>query len=181
MCLASGKRPKARVWTAKAVARWKVTGQRPGPVMVWPPSLAGAFLDYAQAHDIVLYAMYLLILHRALRRGEACGLRDHDVDLDNAHLTIIKQITTVGYRPITTDVKSDAGDRVIPLGPTTVAALRDYLTMRERWQQVCGAGPGRPSAIATPEYLRCCDDHWNPPTPPSSSNCNAKTPTPPPT
>ncbi len=84
--LASGKRPKARVWTAKAVARWKVTGERPGPVMVWPPSLAGAFLDYAQAHDIVLYAMYLLIPHRALRLGEACGLRDHDVDLDNARL-----------------------------------------------------------------------------------------------
>jgi integrase len=106
--------------------------------MVWPPALAGAFLDYTEAHDIVLYAMYLLILHRALRRGEACGLREEDVDLDNAHLTIIQQITTVGYRPVTKDVKSDAGDRVIPLGPTTVAALRAYVAMRERWQQVCG-------------------------------------------
>ena len=29
---------------------------------------------------------------------------------------------------------------------------------------VCGAEPGRPlPAIATPEYLRYCDDHWNPP------------------
>ncbi len=136
--LASGKPPKPRIWTAKAVARWKVTGARPGPVMVWPPALAGAFLDYTEAHDIVLYAMYLLILHRALRRGEACGLREEDVDLDNAHLTIIQQITTVGYRPVTKDVKTDAGDRVIPLGPTTVAALRAYVAMRERWQQVCG-------------------------------------------
>src|SRR5215207_10615179 len=28
---------------------------------------------------------------------------------------------------------------------------------------VCGAGPGRPWAIATPEPLECCDDHRNPP------------------
>jgi len=136
--LASGKRPKARVWTAKAVERWKTTRQRPGPVMVWPPALAGRFLDYTEAHDIVLYAMYVLILHRALRRGEACGLRDTDVDLDNGHVTIVEQITTVGYRPVTKEVKSDAGDRVIPLGPSTVAVLRTYLAMRERWQQVCG-------------------------------------------
>ena len=88
--LASGKRPKARVWTAKAVERWKITRQRPGPVMVWPPALAGRFLDYTEAHNIVLYAMYVLILHRALRRGEACGLRDTDVDLDNGHVTIVE-------------------------------------------------------------------------------------------
>lgn len=33
-----------------------------------------------------------------LRRGEACGLRDEDVDLDHAHLTVAQQITTVQYR-----------------------------------------------------------------------------------
>src|SRR5262249_271687 len=80
--LPSGKRPKARVWTAQAIARWQATGKRPSPVMVWPPALAGQFLDYTEVHDIVRYAMYVLILHRALRRGEACGLRDTDVDLD---------------------------------------------------------------------------------------------------
>ncbi len=170
--LPSGKAPKPRVWTAKAIARWKVTGKRPSPVMVWPPALAGAFLDYAEAHDIVLYAMYVLILHRGLRRGEACGLRDEDVEIgpttdltinavtgadpdsgadtdadtegdrdgDNSdwHLTVVQQITEVGYRPIVKEVKSEAGDRVIPLGPATVAVLRAYLAMRRRWQQACG-------------------------------------------
>ncbi len=170
--LPSGKAPKPRVWTAKAIARWRVTGKRPSPVMVWPPALAGAFLDYAEAHDIVLYAMYVLILHRGLRRGEACGLRDEDVEIgpttdlgtdddtntdadagadaavgvdtdgdgDNAdwHLTVVQQITEVGYRPIIKEVKSEAGDRVVPLGPATVAVLRAYLAMRHRWQQVSG-------------------------------------------
>ena len=134
--LASGKRPKARVWTDKAVARWKATGKRPSPVMVWTPTQAGAFLDYAEAHDIVLYAMFVLILHRGLRRGEAVGLRDDDVDLDTGHAAIVEQITTVGYRAITTTVKSDAGDRVVPLGPATIAVLRAYLAMRAGWQQV---------------------------------------------
>jgi len=152
--LASGKRPKARVWTAKAIQRWKATGQRPSPVMVWPPALAGAFLDYAEAHDIVLYPMFVLILHRALRRGEACGLRDDDVELGPEptagatatgdetdpvpHLTVVQQITEVGYRPITKEVKSDAGDRIVPLGPATLAVLRAYLARRARWRQVCG-------------------------------------------
>jgi site-specific recombinase XerD len=150
--LDAGTRPKARVWTPKAVQRWRATGARPSPVMVWTPAQAGAFLDYAEAHDIVLYALFTLILHRGLRRGEGCGLRDIDVefnldadlepdfdpDLDVGALTVVEQITAVGYIPVTRKVKSDAGDRVIPLGHTTIAILRAYLRMREAWRQVCG-------------------------------------------
>jgi hypothetical protein len=100
--LPSGKRPKARVWTPAAVKHWKATGERPSPVMVWTPDLAGEFLDYAEAHDIVLYPLFALILHRGLRRGEAVGLRD----LDTGAFIIRQQITTVGYTPITKDVKT---------------------------------------------------------------------------
>lgn len=85
-------------------------------------------------------ALYTLILHRGLRRGEACGLRDEDIDLDTGTATIVQQITTVGYRAVVKEVKSDAGDRVIPLGPTTITALRGYLALRERWKKAGGAG-----------------------------------------
>jgi integrase len=34
--------------------------------------------------------------------------------------------------------RGDAGDRIIPIGPTTVATLTEYLEMRQRWQQVSG-------------------------------------------
>nr|WP_285473572.1 site-specific integrase [Actinoplanes sp. NBRC 101535] len=136
--LESGARPKARVWTPKAIELWKATGDRPSPVMVWRPEQAGQFLDHAQNHDAVLYPMFELILHRGLRRGEAIGLRDYDVDLDEAYLSVVQQITAVGYTPVTRQVKSDAGDRIIPLGPTTVAGLTAYLDMRHRWQQVNG-------------------------------------------
>src|SRR2546429_2985621 len=81
-CLPSGKRPKARVWTTRAVARWRATGQRPSAVMVWTPGQAGAFLDHVERADPQLYPMFVLILHRGLRRGEACGIgRGVDIDL----------------------------------------------------------------------------------------------------
>jgi integrase len=137
--LETGKRPKARVWTDKAIEGWKATGKRPSPVMVWRPEQAGQFLDHAEAHDPDLYPMYLLILHRGLRRGEACGLRDTDVDLDAGYLSVIQQITAVGYTPVTRPVKSDAGDRLIPLGPTTIHALQQYLQMRDRWRHDAAA------------------------------------------
>jgi integrase len=106
--------------------------------MVWTPATAGQFLDYAQRHDIALYHLFELILHRGLRRGEACGLTDTNVDLDTATLTITEQITTVGYTPITTTVKSDASNRTISLAAATVASLRQYVQMRQRWTQVSG-------------------------------------------
>ena len=137
--LPSGKRPKARVWTAAAVAAWKATGRRPSAVMVWTPVQAGAFLDYAEDHDIALYPMFALILHRGLRRGEAVGLRDADVDLDTGIAVITQQITTDGYRPITKKVKSDAGDRNITLDTATISLLRAHHARRARWQLVSGA------------------------------------------
>jgi integrase len=136
--LASGKPPKARVWTDKAMARWEVTGAKPSPVMVWKPAQAGQFLDYTETHDPALHEMFTLILHRGLRRGEACALRDEDVDLDAGTLTIVYQLTTVGYETILKEVKSEAGDRVIPLGPATIAVLQAYLARRRAWAEKVG-------------------------------------------
>jgi integrase len=136
--LPSGKRPKAKVWTTAAVAAWKATGARPSPVMVWTPELAGQFLDYAEAHDIMLYPLYMLILHRGLRRGEAVGLRDADIDLDAGFTVISQQITNVGYTAVTKPLKTEAAGRTIPLDAATLAALRAYHARRARWQLVSG-------------------------------------------
>jgi hypothetical protein len=121
--LPSGKRPNARVWTAAAVKHWKTTGQRPSPVMVWNPEQAGQFLGYAEDHDIALYPLYALMLHRGLRRGEAIGLRD--LDLDTGTAVISQQITTVGYQPVTKKVKSEAGGHhgVVVVGRILVEIL----------------------------------------------------------
>lgn len=136
--LPSGTRPKARVWTDKAVEHWRQTGERPSPVMVWTPQQAGEFLDYAEDHDIVLYPLFVLILHRGLRRGEAVGLPDSGVDLDDALLTISQQLATLGYTPMVKDVKTQSGNRVVSLDSLTLAALRAHHARRARWKLVNG-------------------------------------------
>jgi len=130
--LPSVQAPRARVWTSAAVQQWKETGLRPSSVMVWTPEQAGAFLDHAEDHDIVVYPIVALILHRGLRRGEALGLRESDVDLEGRTATITQQLTTVGYRPVIKIVKSYAGDRIIAIDASTTTGLRIYQQWRER-------------------------------------------------
>src|SRR2546425_960722 len=71
-----GRRPVAGHRTA--------TQQRDG---VDPRSGRGV-PDHVERADPQLYPMFVLILHRGLRRGEACGIREIDIDLDAATATI---------------------------------------------------------------------------------------------
>jgi len=136
--LTSAIKPRPKVWTDKLVQQWCRTGKKPHPVMVWTPDQAGAFLDFAETHDIVLYPILVGIIHRAMRRGEALGLRDETVDLDKALATIDQQRTVDGYDPIDKKVKSEAGERTFALDSHTSAAWRAYLVRRAGWQLACG-------------------------------------------
>ncbi len=108
--LASGKAPKAVVWTQARVDLWRRTGQR-YPVAVWTPEQAGAFLDHASEHR--LYALFHLIAFRGLRRGEAARLPWSDVDLDQAVVRVA-------------GTKSEKSDRMVTLDADTVAVLRAH-------------------------------------------------------
>ena len=121
--LDSGASPKARLWTEAAVNRWRKTGVKPSTVMVWTPVQASAFLDYAEAHDEVMYPFYALIMHRGLRRGEACGLQEHDVDLDAAMISVCctQRITFFGSF---CDVSS--GDRMLRRRSSLAATIQKF-------------------------------------------------------
>jgi hypothetical protein len=71
--LPSGKSPKALIWTPARIRAWQDTGVKPSKVMVWTAPQTTTFLRRAARHR--LYALYLLVAHCSLRRGEACGLR----------------------------------------------------------------------------------------------------------
>lgn len=142
--LPAGKRPKPLVWTDERITRWSEAVQRlenttatgdalakmeadampPSAVMVWTPAQLGAFLD--QAEPDRLYSLFHLVAHIGMRRGEACGLRWVDVDLDTARLTVAKQLIVLGWTPTEDDPKSDAGGRTVALDAGTVAVLRAY-------------------------------------------------------
>lgn len=131
-------RPRAKVWTSKAIQVWKDSGTVPGPVMVWRPDTASEFLDYAEAHGVMLYALLSLVAVWGLRPGEACGLRDIDVDLDNGVITIVRQRTSVRYKPIEKEVKSRSGERILPVDKYTAEILAAYRQRHDRWRQLAG-------------------------------------------
>ncbi|HKT02058.1 MAG TPA: tyrosine-type recombinase/integrase [Rugosimonospora sp.] len=117
-------RARPIIWTQERVDHWRDTGQVPGPVMVWTPAQTGAFLDYATSHDPDLYSMLHLIAHAGLRRGEAVGLRDVDVALDRAEITMTRQRVDLGDTVRDKRPKTRGSVRTIALAASTVAVLR---------------------------------------------------------
>ncbi|MCA1223851.1 site-specific integrase [Streptomyces sp. 8L] len=122
--LETAKRPKGMLWTAERVARWRETGVKPGPVMVWAPEQLGAFLDAAEAHR--LYAFFHLVTHHGLRRGEGVGLDWENVDFAARTVTIAREIVTDGWTPIETDPKTDGSAAAVKIDRGTVEVLRAH-------------------------------------------------------
>jgi len=135
--LPAGKRPKPLVWTAERVARWQAAGERPSPVMVWTPAQTGQFLDHAASDP--LYPLFHLAALRGLRRGELCGLRWSDVDLDSGQLTVRQQLAQIGWRVELTDVKTDSSHAPVALDTHTVQILRTHRANQHK--QRLAAGP----------------------------------------
>jgi integrase len=118
------RKPRPIIWTPERVARWRETGQRPGPVMVWTPVQTGQFLDHVAEHDPDYEAMWHLLVHRGPRRGETAGLAWTEVHLDVPAVEITTQLTEVEYAIEEGDPKSEAGARIIPLDTEGARLLR---------------------------------------------------------
>lgn len=128
-------RPRAVVWTSSRIEQWQRTGIRPA-VAVWTPAQTATFLNAIRGHR--LYAAYHLIALRGLRRGEACGLRWCDIDLDAATAVISWQLQQHGGHITLCPPKTARSERVIALDSTTVAALRTHWAGQQAEQAVLG-------------------------------------------
>jgi integrase len=115
---------------ALAARRW-----RPA-VGVWTAAQTAEFLRQVRGHR--LYALFHLTALRGLRRGEAAGLRWGDLDLDAGTLTVTGQLQQLGGRIVAGLPKSDAGRRVIALGKTTIAALREHRLRQQAERAAAG-------------------------------------------
>ncbi|MFI7018669.1 site-specific integrase [Streptomyces sp. NPDC050164] len=106
------------------------------PVMVWTPEHTGLFLDHI-AEDR-LYPLFHLIAFRGLRRGEACGQKWTDTNLDAGLITVAEQLVVEGWEVYADDPKTDAGARTIALGSDTVQALKRHRAQqnkdRKEWE-----------------------------------------------
>jgi integrase len=121
--LPPARRQRAAVWTSERIAAWEQTGIRP-TVAVWTAAQTAAFLNAVRGHQ--LYAAFHLIALRGLRRGEACGLRWRDLDLDGGTAVICRQLQEYDGHLTVAPPKTPHGERVIALDHTTVAALRRH-------------------------------------------------------
>jgi integrase len=155
----AGTRPKARVWTTAAEAAWRagheeraakltsgkarladwlLLANRPGPVMVWLPAHAGAFLDAAQADR--LYPLFYLMVFRGLRRSEACGLMWADTDLDDGIAVMHKGRVQVGWAVDEVAPKTDKSESAVSLDTATVAVLRAWRKAQLEERLAWGSG-----------------------------------------
>ncbi|MGW3346756.1 tyrosine-type recombinase/integrase [Nonomuraea rubra] len=122
------------VWTAERIARWQETGKRPGKVMVWPPAIAGRFLDVCEERGERLYPLYHLVTTRGLRRGEVCGLRWEDSDL-----TVTKTLMVMETDDEDDDgLKSESSWRTVAVGGANEALLTLWRGRQRRERLAAG-------------------------------------------
>jgi integrase len=117
------QQPHAKVWTNARVEQWERTGDRPA-VAVWTADQLATFLHTVS--DDALFAFWWLTALRGLRRGEMCGLRWTDIDIDRGVLTIERNRTTAGYEIVEGDPKTPAGRRCVALDKRTMRVLRAH-------------------------------------------------------
>jgi len=125
----------------------------------WDAQQSAAFLRAAEGDR--LYACWVIFLARGLRRGEVAGLKWANVDLDGGVLRIVATRISIGGRAVTSDPKTAAGRRSVPLDRGLVAVLRAHrraqleerLSWGEGWQDSGFAFTAESGAPVHPEHL----------------------------
>jgi integrase len=138
-------------------------GQSPPESGVWTPEQLGQFLE-ATAEDR-LHALWVLASTTGMRRGELCGLRWDDIDLNVGIVTVRHALVMVHSVPTETTPKTAAGQRLVGLDPETINVLRDHQRRQYAERRKCPPGfsehsghvftdeIGRP---LIPEYVTKC-------------------------
>ncbi|MFE2353090.1 tyrosine-type recombinase/integrase [Streptomyces parvulus] len=131
--LATAARPKGLLWTDERVDRWRETGVKPGPVMVWTPAQLGRFLDEAESDR--LYAFFHLIAHHGLRRGEGVGQGWADFSAERKQILVSAEIVVDGWTPVETVPKTEGSAGLVKLDAGTVRVLLAHRQQQERERQ----------------------------------------------
>ncbi len=91
----------------------------------WEAEEAQRFLEAAKAFGPQAAAFYALALDTGMRKGELCGLKWEDIDLERGEVRVVRQLTKPGSNPTFGPVKNGL-PRTISISPETVALLRRH-------------------------------------------------------
>jgi integrase len=105
---------------------------------VWSVEELETFLD--QIRDHWLHPLVYLVGYTGLRRGEVCGLRWSDVDLEAGRLHVRQQAQNVKGQIEFHDLKTDNARRSVALDAHTVAVLRAHRKTQAEWRLAVGPG-----------------------------------------
>jgi integrase len=130
------RRPTPLLWTEPRVREWQATARVPSRVMVWTAAQLGAFLDSIAEER--LYALFHLMAYHGLRRGEACGLLDADIDLDENYIHVRSQLVEYGGVPTLTEPISRASEAQVPIVAQTAAAVDRHRATRAAERAAAG-------------------------------------------
>lgn len=108
------------------------------PRAIWTPRELAAFLAHATSDR--LGPAYHLVAFTGLRRGELCGLRWQDVDLDGGTLAVTQQHVEVGRQIVVGAPKTKAGVRVVALDAASVDVLRKHKASQNAERLSWGSG-----------------------------------------
>ncbi|MGK2947424.1 MAG: tyrosine-type recombinase/integrase [Acidimicrobiales bacterium] len=105
---------------------------------VWTPGELRQFMDATASHHhgtlIRVAAM------TGLRRGELCGLRWADVDLEGSRITVRRTITAIDHQPVVGDVKTARSRRAIDVDAATMTMLRAHRKAQLEERMLMGRG-----------------------------------------
>ncbi len=99
----------------------------------WSGEATGAFLRAVESDRLT--ALWRLAAMTGLRRGELCGLRWQDVDLDASRVTVVQVAAMVDSQLIFAEPKTANSRRSVAIDPETAAVLRGPRT-RQREERI---------------------------------------------
>jgi integrase len=105
----------------------------------WTPEQLRTFLDLTSTE--ALGPLFRVAAMTGMRRGEVCGVRWSDVDLDLGRIEVRQQLLTLnGQLMFSERTKTDRGRRRIDLDPATVTVLRTQWLRQAQNRLLLGAG-----------------------------------------
>ena len=109
-------------------------------VAVWTPAQLAQFLSRSRVTRCS--PRIHLIAMRGLRRGEACGLRWDDLDLDEGVAYISRQLQQGADGQLRAcPLKTESSRRAVALDPETVIVLRAHRSRQDRHFSQAGITP----------------------------------------